>query len=213
MNFYAAILISLGVFTILFYLNWNRIDKIVDESTFARFLLYGILLGIVYTVLFLYAFLTISTYIDLMFLVTFLFLPLLSSGEQLSVITGKYRQREDLYQLGSSLGGAFSFPVSFGIAIVTEGGFQDYFYVALIASFAFITNLMSGTLLAEGAKFNKIRLYYALAFLVQILFSSAVFLEYLKGSYALIAVVPEVILATFLYFGFFHKQLGTARSA
>ncbi|MEM2615443.1 MAG: hypothetical protein QXO44_01705, partial [Thermoplasmatales archaeon] len=182
MNFYAAILISLSAFTVLFYINWNRIDRIVDERIFVRFLLYGILLGIVYTVLFLYAFITVSPYIDLIFLVTFIFLPLLSAGEQMSMFTGKYKNRSDLYQLGSSLGGAFSFPVSFGIAIITKNSIDDYFFVTLIAAFAFLTNMMSGMLLSKGAMLNKIRFYYFLAFLVQMMFSSAVFLELLEGS-------------------------------
>ncbi|MEM0127295.1 MAG: hypothetical protein QXW29_04690 [Thermoplasmatales archaeon] len=212
MNFYAAILISLSAFTVLFYINWNRIDRIVDERIFVRFLLYGILLGIVYTVLFLYAFITVSPYIDLIFLVTFVFLPLLSAGEQMSMFTGKYKNRSDLYQLGSSLGGAFSFPVSFGIAIITKNSIDDYFFVTLIAAFAFLTNMMSGMLLSKGAMLNKIRFYYFLAFLVQMMFSSAVFLELLEGSYSLIAVIPEVLVAVALYLRFFHRELGTIRS-
>ncbi|MEL9914900.1 MAG: hypothetical protein QW078_03200 [Thermoplasmatales archaeon] len=212
MNFYAAILISLSAFTVLFYINWNRIDRIVDERIFVRFLLYGILLGIVYTVLFLYAFITVSPYIDLIFLVTFIFLPLLSAGEQMSMFTGKYKNRSDLYQLGSSLGGAFSFPVSFGIAIITKNSIDDYFFVTLIAAFAFLTNMMSGMLLSKGAMLNKIRFYYFLAFLVQMMFSSAVFLELLEGSYSLIAVIPEVLVAVALYLRFFHRELGTIRS-
>ncbi|MEM4212894.1 MAG: hypothetical protein QXO63_01100 [Thermoplasmatales archaeon] len=212
MNFYAAILISLSAFTVLFYINWNRIDRIVDERIFVRFLLYGILLGIVYTVLFLYAFITVSPYIDLIFLVTFIFLPLLSAGEQMSMFTGKYKNRSDLYQLGSSLGGAFSFPVSFGIAIITKNSIDDYFFVTLIVAFAFLTNMMSGMLLSKGAMLNKIRFYYFLAFLVQMMFSSAVFLELLEGSYSLIAVIPEVLVAVALYLRFFHRELGTIRS-
>ena len=73
MNFYPAILIPLAIFTPLFYLNWNRIDKIVDESLFARFLLFGVLLGIVYIVMFLYSFFALDQYIDLMFISIMLF--------------------------------------------------------------------------------------------------------------------------------------------
>ncbi|MGC8645039.1 MAG: hypothetical protein ACP5UO_02070 [Thermoplasmata archaeon] len=209
MNFYPAVLIPLAVFTVLFYLNWNRVDKIVDEHIFARFLLYGLLLGVLYLVLFLYSFLTISSYEDLMLFATLLFLPLLSAGEQLSVLTGKYRKRGDLYQLGSSLGGAFSFPVSFGIAIMSRGELADYFFVALMTVFAFLANVMSGALLARGAAANRTLFFYNLAFLVQMLFSSAIFAEYLVNSAAIYIVLPEILIAALLYFRFFHKSLGT----
>lgn|GEM_PF-851046 len=212
MNFYPAVLIPLTIFTVLFYFNWNRIDRIVDERLFARFLLYGLLLGIIYLVLFLYAFFTVYRYIDLMLFVLLLFLPLLSAGEQLSVMTGKYRKRDDLYQLGSSLGGAFSLPVSFGIAIVTAGGLDDYFFLALIVVLSFLCNLMSAALLARGAAMNRTLLFYNIAFLVQMLFASGVYAEYLFSAEAIFVVLPEVALAIFLYFRFFHKTLGTGVS-
>jgi hypothetical protein len=208
MNFYPAVLIPLAIFTPLFYLNWNRIDKIVDESLFARFLLFGLLLGIIYSVLFLYSIFTIYRYEDLMLFSLLLFLPLLSAGEQLSMITGKYRGRRDLLQLSSSLGGAFSLPVTFGVAIATTTSLPNYFFVAAVALLAFLTNLMSGVLLAIGASRNRVLLYYNFAFLVQMLFSSSIFIEYLYGSYAIITIVPEVAVAILLYMKFFHGRLG-----
>jgi peptidoglycan/LPS O-acetylase OafA/YrhL len=208
MNFYPAVLIPLSIFTPLFYLNWNRIDKIVDESLFARFLLFGLLLGIIYSVLFLYSFFTIYRYEDLMLFSLLLFLPMLSAGELLSMVTGKYRGRKDLIQLSSSLGGAFSLPVTFGIAIVTTTSPPNYFFVAMVALLAFLTNLMSGVLLATGASRNRVLLYFNFAFLVQMLFSSSIFIEYLYGSYAIITILPEIAIAILLYMKFFHERLG-----
>ena len=209
MNFYPAILIPLAIFTPLFYLNWNRIDKIVDESLFARFLLFGLLLGVVYVVLFLYSFFTLDRYIDLMLFTVLLFLPILSAGEQLSIITGKYRTRKDLLQLSSSLGGAFSFPVSFSIALVTSSSISNYIFIALVTLFAFLTNVMSSAALSIGASNNKVLLYYNFALLIQMLFSSSIFIEYLYGSYALITTIPEIAVAILLYMKFFHARLGS----
>ena len=209
MNFYPAILIPLAIFTPLFYLNWNRIDKIVDESLFARFLLFGLLLGIVYVVLFLYSFFTLDRFKDLMLFTVLLFLPILSAGEQLSIITGKYRTRKDLLQLSSSLGGAFSFPVSFSIALVTNSSISNYIFIALVTLFAFLTNVMSSATLSIGASNNKVLLYYNFALLIQMLFSSSIFIEYLYGSYALITIVPEIGVAILLYMKFFHVRLGS----
>ena len=159
MNFYPAILIPLAIFTPLFYLNWNRIDKVVEESLFGRFLLFGLLLGIVYVFLFLYTFYSLSRYIDLMLFSVMLFLPLLSAGEQLSILTGKYRTRKDLIQLSTSLGGAFSFPVAFAIALVTYTSTINYIFVALVTLFAFLANVMSGSLLSIGIAKNRVLLY------------------------------------------------------
>ena len=209
MNFYPAILIPLAIFTPLFYLNWNRIDKIVDESLFARFLLFGLLLGVVYVVLFLYSFFTLDRYIDLMLFTVLLFLPILSAGEQLSIITGKYRTRKDILQLSSSLGGAFSFPVSFSIALVTSSSISNYIFIALVTLFAFLTNVMSSAALSIGASNNKVLLYYNFALLIQMLFSSSIFIEYLYGSYALITTIPEIAVAILLYMKFFHARLGS----
>ncbi|MCL5408352.1 MAG: hypothetical protein M1518_03200 [Candidatus Thermoplasmatota archaeon] len=209
MNFYPAILIPLAIFTPLFYLNWNRIDKIVDESLFARFLLFGLLLGVVYVVLFLYSFFTLDRFKDLMLFTVLLFLPILSAGEQLSIITGKYRTRKDLLQLSSSLGGAFSFPVSFSIALVTNSSISNYIFIALVTLFAFLTNVMSSATLSIGASNNKVLLYYNFALLIQMLFSSSIFIEYLYGSYALITIVPEIGVAILLYMKFFHVRLGS----
>lgn len=207
MNFYPAILIPLAIFTPLFYLNWNRVDKVVDESLFARFLLLGILLGILYAVLFLYSFFTVYQYIDLMLFITLLFLPLLSAGEQLAIMTGKYRPRKDLIQLSSSLGGAFSLPVTFGVAIATNTSFDNYIFIALVALLAFLTNIMSSILLARGVMLKRVLLYYNFAFLVQMLFSSSIFIEYLYGTYAIITIVPEIVIAALLYKKFFHEVL------
>ncbi len=208
MNFYPAILIPLVIFTPLFYLNWNRIDKKVDESTFARFLLYGLLLGVLYLVLFLYSFFTVEQYIDLTLFAMMLFLPLLSAGEQLSMMTGKYRTRNDLPQLASSLGGAFSFPVSFGIALVTSPSILNYIFVALVAAFAFLANLMSSVVLSIGASKGRVMLYYNLAFLIQMMFSSSIFVEYRYSYYAFLTIVPELALAALIYIKFFHGMLG-----
>ena len=210
MNFYPAILIPLAIFTPLFYLNWNRIDKIVDESLFARFLLFGVLLGIVYIVMFLYSFFALDQYIDLMFISIMLFLPLLSAGEQLAIITGKYRIRKDLIQLSTSLGGAFSFPVSFAVAIVTSSSYLNYFFIALIAFFAFFTNVISSAILSIGVSRNRGLLYFISAFLVQMLFSSTIYVEYIKSSYAFITIIPEIALTILLYIRFIHHKLGTA---
>ncbi|MGC8562230.1 MAG: hypothetical protein ACP5UZ_02135 [Thermoplasmata archaeon] len=210
MNFYPAILIPLAIFTPLFYLNWNRIDKIVDESIFARFLLFGVLLGIVYIVMFLYSFFALDQYIDLMFISIMLFLPLLSAGEQLAIMTGKYRTRKDLIQLSTSLGGAFSFPVSFAIAIVTSSSDLNYIFIALVALFAFFTNVNSSTILGIGVSRNRGLLYFISAFLVQMLFSSAIYVEYLKSSYAFITIVPEIAATILLYTIFFHHRIGTS---
>jgi hypothetical protein len=209
MNFYPAILIPLAIFTPLFYLNWNRIDKVVEESLFGRFLLFGLLLGIVYVFLFLYTFYTLSRYIDLMLFSVMLFLPLLSAGEQLSILTGKYRTRKDLIQLSTSLGGAFSFPVSFAIALVTYTSTINYIFVALVALFAFLANVMSASLLSIGIAKNRVLLYYNFAFLVQMMFSSSIFVEYLFGSYALITIIPEIAVAILLYMKFFQERLGS----
>ncbi len=214
MNFYPAILIPLAVFTPLFYLNWNRIDKVVDESLFARFLLFGLLLGIIYIVMFLYSFLALVQYIDLMFFSVMLFLPLLSAGEQLSIITGKYKTRNDLIQLSSSLGGGFAFPVSFAIALVTSASILNYLFVGLITLFAFLTNIMSSGLLSIGVSKQSARLHFFLAFLVQMFFSSSIFIEYLytgtsESYYAMIAIVPEIAVAILLYTKFFHVRLGS----
>ena len=209
MNFYPAILIPLAIFTPLFYLNWNRIDKVVEESLFGRFLLFGLLLGIVYVFLFLYTFYTLSRYIDLMLFSVMLFLPLLSAGEQLSILTGKYRTRKDLIQLSTSLGGAFSFPVSFAIALVTYTSTINYIFVALVAIFAFLANVMSASLLSIGIAKNRVLLYYNFAFLVQMMFSSSIFVEYLFGSYALITIIPEIAVAILLYMKFFQERLGS----
>jgi len=210
MNFYPAILIPLAIFTPLFYLNWNRIDRIVEESLFARFLLFGVLLGIVYIVMFLYSFFALDQYIDLMFISIMLFLPLLSAGEQLAIITGKYRTRKDLIQLSTSLGGAFSFPVSFAVAIVTSSSYFNYFFIALIAFFAFFTNVISSTILSIGVSRNRGLLYFISAFLVQMLFSSSIYVEYIKSSYAFITIIPEIALTILLYIRFIHHKLGTA---
>jgi hypothetical protein len=207
MNFYPAILIPLSIFTPLFYLNWNRVDKLVDESLFARFLLFGLLLGIVYVVMFLYSFFTLDQYIDLMLFSVMLFLPLLSAGEQLSIISGKYRSRKDLLQLSTSLGGAFSFPVAFAVAIVTTPSLLNYVFVALVTLFAFLTNVISSALLSIGASKKRVLLYYNFAFLVQMLFSSSIFIEYLRGSYALLTILPELALAILIYIRFFHVRL------
>ncbi|MCW6158391.1 MAG: hypothetical protein LVQ63_02765 [Thermoplasmatales archaeon] len=209
MNFYPAILIPLAIFTPLFYLNWNRIDKVVEESLFGRFLLFGLLLGIVYVFLFLYTFYTLSRYIDLMLFSVMLFLPLLSAGEQLSILTGKYRTRKDLIQLSTSLGGAFSFPVAFAIALVTYTSTINYIFVALVTLFAFLANVMSASLLSIGIAKNRVLLYYNFAFLVQMMFSSSIFVEYLFGSYALITIIPEIAVAILLYMKFFHERLGS----
>lgn len=216
MNFYPAILIPLAVFTPLFYLNWNRIDKIVDESLFARFLLFGLLLGVVYVIMFVYSFFALDEYIDLMLFSIMLFLPLLSAGEQLSIMTGKYRTRKDLLQLSTSLGGAFSFPVAFAIAIVTTPSLLNYIFIAIVTLFAFLTNLMSCAILSIGASKNRVLLYYNIAFLVQMLFSSSIFVvsssifvEYLDGKYALLTIVPEVAVAILLYMKFFHARIGS----
>ncbi|MEM0133981.1 MAG: hypothetical protein QXU18_01965 [Thermoplasmatales archaeon] len=208
MNFYPAILIPLAVFTPLFYLNWNRIDKIVDESLFARFLLFGLLLGVVYVVMFLYSFFVLDQYIDLMLFSIMLFLPLLSAGEQLSVMSGKYKTRKDLIQLSTSLGGAFSFPVSFAIAIVTAPSMLNYAFIALVTLFAFITNVVSSAVLSMGVTKRKVLLYYNFAFLVQMLFSSSIFIEYLYGSYAMITIIPEIGVAILLYMRFIHARTG-----
>ena len=209
MHFYPAILIPLAVFTPLFYLNWNRIDKIVDESLFARFLFFGLLLGILYAVMFVYSFSTLKQYIDLTLFAIMLFLPILSTGEQLFIITGKYRGRKDIVQLSSSMGGAFSFPVAFAIAVVTSTSLQNYFFVAIVAAFAFLANVMSAVLLSIGASKNRILLYYNFAFLVQMLFSSSIFLEYLKGPYGLFVIIPEIVVAILLYTKFFHARIGS----
>ena len=209
MNFYPAILIPLAIFTPLFYLNWNRIDKLVDESLFARFLFFGLLLGILYAAMFVYSLSTLKQYIDLTLFAIMLFLPILSTGEQLFMVTGKYRKREDLVQLSSSMGGAFSFPVAFAIAIVTSTSLLNYFFVAMVALLAFLTNVMSAGLLSIGASKNRVLLYYNFAFLVQMLFSSSIFVEYLYGSYALFTIIPEIAVAILLYIKFFHVRLGS----
>lgn len=207
MNFYASILIPLAVFTPLFYINWNRIDKLVDESLFSRFLFFGLLLGAIYSILFLYVFFSLFRYEDLMLFSILIFLPLLAAVEQLSMVSGKYRKRTDLIQLSSSMGGAFSLPVSFGIALVTSESLLNYVFVALISLFAFLANLMSSVLLGIGASNNKVMLYYNFSFLVQMLFSSTVFIEYLYGSYSLLTILPEIGLAIILYMGIFHTRL------
>lgn len=210
MNFYVSAIIPLAIFTPLFYLNWNRIDKLVDESLFARFLLFGILLGIVYAILFFYTFITLYRYIDLMLFAILMFLPLLAAGEQLSIITGKYRSRKDLMQLSSSLGGAFSLPVTFVIGIVIQPAFLNYIFLALIVPFAFLTNLMSSVILATGAAKFRVLLYYNFAFLIQMMFSSSIFVDYLYGSYSLLTILPEMGVAILLYMKIFHASLVTA---
>jgi hypothetical protein len=207
MDFYSSILIPLVIFTPLFYLNWNRVDKAVDESLFSRFLLFGILLGIVYSVLFLYAFYTVFRYEDLTLFATLIFLPLLAGVEQLSILSGKYRTRRDLIQLSTSLGGAFSLPVTFGIALVTSASNLNYLFIALITVLSFVSNIMSGVLLAIGVSSNRIFLYYNYAFLVQMLFSSSIFFEYLFGSYSIFLILPESVLAVLLYIGIFNRRL------
>ncbi len=208
MNFYVSALVPLIIFTPLFYLNWNRVDKVVEESLFARFLFFGLLLGIIYAVLFFYSFITLYRYIDLMLFAIMLFLPLLAAGEQLSVVTGKYRSRKDIIQLSSSLGTAFSLPVAFAIGIVTEPAIlPNYIFLAMIVPFAFLTNLMSGVILAIGATRSRVLLYYNVAFLMQMLFSSAIFIDYLTGSYAILTLIPEIGVAVVLYMKFFHERL------
>ena len=209
MNFYPAILIPLAVFTPLFYLNWNRIDKIVEESLFARFLFLGLLLGILYAFMFVYSISTLKEFIDLTLFAVVIFLPLLSTGEQLFIVTGKYRGRKDIIQLSSSMGGAFSLPVAFGVAIVSSSSLPNYVFVALIAAFSFITNVMSAALLSIGASKSRILHYYGLAFLIQVLFSSSIFLEYWYGSYSLYAIIPEIAVAIMLYKRYFHSRLGS----
>lgn len=212
MDFYSSILIPLVIFIVLFYLNWNRVDKIVDESIFSRFLLFGILLGTLYSVLFAYVFYSFFKDEALMLFSTLIFLPLLAAVEQLSILSGKYRTRDDLVQLSSSLGGAFSLPISFTIALLTASSTLNYIFIVLITVFAFLINLMSSVLLATGAKNNRVMLYYNFAFLVQMLFSSAIFTEYLYGKFSLLTVLPELALTIILYIGIFHKKLnkGTA---
>ena len=207
MNFYDSALITLVIFTALFYLHWNRIDKVVDEALFSRFLFFGVLLGIVYAVLFVYAFFSLYQYIDLMLFSTFLLLPAIATGGQLSILSGKYKLRKDILQLSSSLGGAFSLPVSFGVAMVSSTALLDYAFVAVITVFAFLVNLMSAVLLSLGGIRRKMLFFYNLAFLVQMLFSSSVFLEYLYGRYSLFTIVPEVALAAILYMTIFHGRL------
>lgn len=209
MNFYPAILIPLAVFTPLFYLNWNRIDRYVDESLFARFLFFGLFLGIIYALMFVYSFSALKHYIDLTLLAVVFFLPLLSAGEQMFIVTGKYRNRKDLLQLSSSLGGAFSFPVAFSIAIVTTSSLLNYVFVALVALFAFLASVVSSAIMAIGAEGKRVPSHFLMAFLVQMLFSSSIFIEYLYGPYALITIVPEIAVTIMLYMKFFHVRLGS----
>ncbi len=209
MNFYPAVLIPLAIFTLLFYLNWNRIDRYVDESLFARFLLFGLLLGTLYVVMFYYSYYSLHRFIDLTLFAIMLFLPLLASGEQMLILTGKYRKRDDLLQLSTSLGGAFSFPVAFVIALVTGPSLLNYVFVGIVTVFSFLVNVMSSAVLSMGASKGRILIYYNVAFLLQMLFSSSIFIEYLYGIYALFTIVPELAIAILLYMKFFHVRLGS----
>lgn len=207
MNFYVSSLIPLILFTLLFYVNWNRVDKKVDEGKFARFLFFGILMGILYSILFIYAYFSLYRYIDLMLFAILLLLPLVASGSQLSILSGKYKTREDLIPLSSSLGSAYSLPISFIIAIVTSPSFINYVYIGLITLFSFITGIMSSVLLATGIRRGRIMLYYNGAFLIQMLFSSSIFFEYLFGEYSLTIVIPEILFAGLLYIFIFHRKI------
>jgi len=207
MNFYVSSLIPLILFTLLFYVNWNRVDKKVDEGKFARFLFFGILMGILYSILFIYAYFSLYRYIDLMLFAILLLLPLVASGSQLSILSGKYKAREDLIPLSSSLGSAYSLPISFIIAIVTSPSFINYVYIGLITLFSFITGIMSSVLLATGIRRGRIMLYYNGAFLIQMLFSSSIFFEYLFGEYSLTIVIPEILFAGLLYIFIFHRKI------
>lgn len=207
MNFYISSLIPLILFTLLFYANWSRVDRQVDESKFARLLFLGILMGIVYSILFIYAYFSLYRYIDLMLFAILLLLPLVASGSQLSILSGKYRNRDDLIPLSSSLGGAYSLPISFVIAMVTVGSTLNFIYIGLITVFSFIVGIMSAMLLATGVRKGRIMLYYNYAFLIQMLFSSAIFFEYLFAEYSLTIIIPEILFASLLYVFIFHKRL------
>ncbi len=207
MNFYVSSLIPLILFTILFYINWSRLDKKVDEGKFARFLFYGILMGVLYSVLFVYAYLSLSKYIDLMIFAVLLLLPVIASGSQLSVLSGKYKTREDLIPLSSSLGSSYSLPISFIIAMLTSPSIPNYIYIAFITIFSFVTFLMSSVTIAIGIKKGRVMLYYSAAFLIQMLFSSSIFFEYLYGSYSLMIIIPEILFAVLLYIFIFHKKI------
>ncbi len=207
MNFYVSSLIPLILFTILFYINWSRLDKKVDEGKFARFLFYGILMGVLYSVLFVYAYLSLSQYIDLMIFAVLLLLPVIASGSQLSVLSGKYKTREDLIPLSSSLGSSYSLPISFIIAMLTSPSIPNYIYIAFITIFSFVTFLMSSVTIAIGIKKGRVMLYYSAAFLIQMLFSSSIFFEYLYGSYSLMIIIPEILFAVLLYIFIFHKKI------
>ncbi len=207
MNFYVSSLIPLILFTILFYINWSRLDKKVDEGKFARFLFYGILMGVLYSILFLYAYLSLSQYIDLMIFAVLLLLPVVASGSQLSVLSGKYKTRDDLIPLSSSLGSSYSLPIAFIIAMLTSPSIPNYIYIAFITIFSFVTFLMSSVTIAIGIKKGRVMLYYNAAFLIQMLFSSSIFFEYLYGSYSLIIIIPEILFAVLLYIFIFHKKM------
>ncbi len=208
MNFYISALIPFITFTALFYVNWNRVDKIVDEGKFARLLFYGLLMGIVYVVLFIYSWYSIYRFEDLMLFSLMLLLPLLASGSQLSILNNeKYRDRKDLVPLSTSLGGAYSLPVSFIIASVTAPSIYNYIFIAIITIYSFFINIMGAAVLATGVQRGRLMLYYNGAFLLQIMFSSSIFLEYLIGENALYVAVPEIVVTLLLYIKIFHGRI------
>ena len=205
MNFYQSSLISLVIFTIIFYYHWNRFDKYIDESRFVRFLVFGILLGIIYGVLFSYLYIFDFYSGFLIVFSTLLLFPVIESGAILSIISGKYRKEKNLPLLSTAVGGGMALPEIFFYSLLVSSSFLDTLFSVSIGITTIFANIISSYLIGIGITHGKIIIYYNASILTQFLIGLTLVSDYVFGEYSIFLSISLAILSAIIYMLIFHR--------
>ena len=205
MNFYQSALISLAVFTAIFYYHWNRFDQLIDESKFARFLAFGILTGIVYG--FLFSYLYIFDFYSAFVIVfsTLLLFPVIESGAILSIISGKHRKEKNLPILSTAIGGGMALPQIFFYSILLSTSFLDVLFSISLSITAIFSNMISSYLIGNGISHGRMIIYYNASIITQFLVGFTLVSDYLFGRYSIFISISLSAFSAIIYMLIFNR--------
>ncbi len=199
MNFYQSALISLFTFTIIFYIHWSRFDRKINEGTFARLLIYGVLLGIIYGALIAYTYITEYDSIFVMVFSSFLLFPVILSGAILAITSGKYRNSENLPLLATAIGGGIALSQIFFYSILLTSSILDLIFSVAIAVTTIFLNMVSSFLIGTGIKKGRLLLYYNSSILIQFPLAISIIWDYFYGKFSLFTAIPVAFVSAIIY--------------
>lgn len=204
MNFYQSSLITLIVFTIIFYIHWSRFDKKINEGVFARFLIYGILMGIIYGALIAYTYISEYYSIFIMIFSSFLLFPVILSGAVLAIISGKYRKVENLPISATAIGGGLSLVQIFFYSMLLTSSTIDLTFDLIISLTTIFVNIVSSYLIGSGIQKGKLLLYYNASIIAQFPLSISIIFDYFYGRFSLLTALPLAFLSAIIYILIIH---------